>query len=115
LKWVCPSSLDPHIIIAFLISQGPASCHLSPRVPISPRVPLSSRLIESHTPKGSWKAGGFWLVVSVVLSVVVAASLLRCSGDVETNPGPPECEYAVVTEGRGTGSMPLPLFSFEVL
>ena len=42
------------------------------------------------TPKG--KSRSFGRLLCYVFMAVVA-SLLLCSGDVETNPGPPECEY----------------------
>ena len=44
---------------------------------------------------GSAPKGSFSRLLCYVFMAVVA-SLLLCSGDVETNPGPPECESVVI-------------------
>lgn len=55
---------------------------------VSCSVPTTSCIpnYRHHTHK--WKMGMFWLL----FSFAVISSLLYCSGDVETNPGP-ECEH----------------------
>ena len=56
---------------------------------VSPTFPFGS---SGFTPRG--KGRGCWRLLCVAYAIVVAACLLLlCSGDIETNPGPSECNY----------------------
>ena len=61
--------------------------------------------------KGNWR--GCWRLLCLLFSISVAACLLSRSGDVESNPGPPECEwievkYRLYQEGEVSMQFTLP-------